>query len=215
MRNHSQSLAALFEATAQRIEALKVDSDAYMIDQVMDTISDDQFAAVIGLHGFVLISDLQIDPATQKIEGVLSHQEKELNVSLVIRGSYARPHDGEWSVIIMPMDVDADESADPMLQEQFCIHEPFDYDPETDAVGVMKAVASLLGSLSGDEADEEAEEEDRLTREASENPSSQMPPSPQTSQPISPSLPGDQSESPDQGLGSEPESAGDSSNPLA
>lgn len=158
----------LLEAAASHIEAAKPDSDSYLLDQVFPVISDAQLAAVVGIHGFFLIGDLVVDPRTQQIDGVLQHQEKELDVALTIRGSYARPRDGEWSVTASPMR---------STEEPLVGHGTFDYDPETDAVAVMKALASLLGELAGDDAEEAAEVDDQQT------PSSQGPQSPPTSSP--------------------------------
>jgi hypothetical protein len=122
--------------------ASKPSSDRYLIDEVMPTISDDQFAAVIGLHGFVLVNDLVLDPRTQTLEGILQHQELELTVSLTVRGSYVRADDGEWLVQVSEMgDSDPDEASKE--------HRPFSFDPETDAVQLMKAAARLLGKWLG------------------------------------------------------------------
>lgn len=140
---HEARMSALFDAVAKSVDDHPTDSDAYLIEQVMPSISDDQFAAVVGLHGFVLMNDLAVDMENQILEGILQHQEKELVLQLVIRGSYVTPHDGEWLVQIGP-------SSDEFSYE----HQTFEYDPETDAVNLMKAVARLLGELSGDDEEE-------------------------------------------------------------
>lgn len=149
------SIASLMSAAANRImriTATKPNSDSYLLDEVMPSISDDQFAAVIGMHGFVLVNDLTVDPKTQVLEGILQHQEIELSVGLQIRGSYTRDQDGEWSVQVNVMGAEDDE---PLVD-----HQPFSFDPETDAVGLMKSVAHLLAELSDLEGPDEPEDEE-------------------------------------------------------
>lgn len=139
----------LFEAAATSIAEKPTDSDAYLIEQVLPSISDDQFAAVVGLHGFMLMNDLAVDMENQTVEGLLQHQEKQLNLQMIFRGSYVTEHDGEWVCSIGSIG-----SMDSSDEEPLVEHQPFEFDPETDAVNLMKAVARLLGELSGDDEDQ-------------------------------------------------------------
>ena len=130
-------LPDLLEAAAVRIMAAKPNSDTYLVEEVMPSISDDQFAAVVGIHGFLLVSALAVDPKSQVLEGVLQRQDQEASYGLTIRGSYVRNSDGEFVIEIQDM----------ATHDTWDEHQSLSYDPESDAVLVMKALARLLGSL--------------------------------------------------------------------
>jgi len=109
-------------------------SDEYLTHDVMPSISDDQFAAVVGIHGFVLKNALALDPHTQKVEGLLKHQEADVGVQFTIQGSYIREDDGEWALVVQNID-NSGKISD---------HQPFEWDPETDAVNIMKSLVRIL-----------------------------------------------------------------------
>lgn len=182
--------AALMEAAAESMEEC-TDSDAYLIDQVLPSISDDQFAAVVGLHGFVLMNALAVDVENQIVEGVLQHQERQLNVQMVLRGSYVSASDGEWSLSIDLMDESSDE---PLVE-----HQPFAFDPETDAVNLMKALARLLGELSGDASPGSSDEKSGQPAPSPSSPSAPAPESSEAPQPPPNSGPAEPAPPPSEG----------------
>ena len=133
----SSTKAQTLDALAHNIMADSFDSEQYLVNQVLPLITDDQFASVIGLHGFVLVDDLALDHKTLTLEGVVRHPELGAELQLLFGGSYIRPHDGEWSIVLKGT------KSDLIATE----HQQFTHDPKTDATKLMRGLDGMLGNF--------------------------------------------------------------------
>lgn len=116
---------------------MKSDSDQYLRDQVLPTISDKKWAKILSVAGYVRRGDPTWNARSNSLECVVVRHDSSHETSLTIRGSYISAGDGEWFVIAESFGTEQ-ASADQ--------HGPFSFKPLDDAIKIGKAVVNVLRS---------------------------------------------------------------------
>jgi 2'-5' RNA ligase len=129
----------------------KPNGDSYLLDVEAPSIKDHQFAKIAALAGFGRkMPKFLWDRRTKTLETILMHRGSKKPVSLQIRGSYDRPTDGEFHVVVRGLQ---DRSSNSQ-------HGPWAFDAKVDAVRLMKAVYQQLFAWSRANGDSDFSEED-------------------------------------------------------